>query len=104
MKNKNLSVTVFFQLTKRHFLVFFKNKIRVFYTMIVPFILIAVYICFLRTLELSTVQNMLYEFGLESTKELDHHIHTLIDSWMMSGLIAFSTITISIQTNKIIIM
>ncbi|MDE5867520.1 MAG: ABC transporter permease, partial [Anaeroplasmataceae bacterium] len=103
MKNKNLSVTVFFQLTKRHFLVFFKNKIRVFYTMIVPFILIAVYICFLRTLELSTVQNMLYEFGLESTKELDNHIHTLIDSWMMSGLIAFSTITISIQTNNIII-
>lgn len=103
MKNKNLSVTVFFQLTKRHFLVFFKNKIRVFYTMIVPFILIAVYICFLRTLELSTVQNMLYEFGLESTEELDYHIHTLIDSWMMSGLIAFSTITISIQTNNIII-
>ncbi len=97
------SLTIFFQLTKRHFLVFFKNKIRVFYTLMVPLIILAVYICFLRGLELSTVQNMLYELDIEYTAELQQHVHTLVDSWMLSGIIALSTITISIQTNNIII-
>lgn len=99
----NQAMTIFFQLTKRHFLVFFKNKIRVFYTLMVPLILLVVYICFLRQLELSTVQNMLHQLGIERTDELQKHVYTLVDSWMMSGLIALSTITISIQTNNIII-
>lgn len=99
----NQSITIFLQLTKRHFLVFFKNKIRVFYTLMVPLIILAVYICFLRTLELSTVENMLHGLGITLTDELKKHMNTLVDSWMMSGLIALSTITISIQTNNIII-
>ena len=63
-KSWNNSFHIFFQLTKRHFLVFFKNKIRVFYTLMVPLIILAVYICFLRELELSTVENMLYQLNI----------------------------------------
>ncbi len=94
---------IFFQLTKRHFLVFFKNKIRVFYTLMVPLIILAVYICFLRGLELETVKNTLYQLDIEPTKELMKYVNIVVDSWMLSGIIALSTITISIQTNNIII-
>lgn len=94
---------IFFELTKRHFLVFFKNKIRVFYTLMVPIIILLVYICFLRALELSTVENILYQLEVQPNDELKKYINILVDSWMLSGIIALSTITISIQTNNIII-
>lgn len=97
------NLNVFLNLTKRHFLVFFKNKIRVLYTLLVPIIILLVYILFLRNLELSTVQNILYELEVEATLELTTYINTLVDSWMLSGIIILSTITISIQTNNIII-
>ena len=104
MRNNILHYTnIFFELTKRHFLVFFKNKIRVFYTLMVPIIILLVYICFLRALELSTVENILYQLEVQPNADLKQYINILVDSWMLSGIIALSTITISIQTNNIII-
>lgn len=104
MRNNIMHYTnIFFELTKRHFLVFFKNKIRVFYTLMVPIIILLVYICFLRALELSTVENILYQLEVQPNADLKQYINILVDSWMLSGIIALSTITISIQTNNIII-
>ena len=104
MRNNIMHYTnIFFELTKRHFLVFFKNKIRVFYTLMVPIIILLVYICFLRDLELSTVENILYQLEVQPNAKLKQYINILVDSWMLSGIIALSTITISIQTNNIII-
>ncbi|MCD8295036.1 MAG: ABC transporter permease [Clostridia bacterium] len=97
---------MFFQLTKRHLLVFFKNKIRVFYTLMVPVIIFIVYIFFLRSLELSTVVSVLESADIFSdmrTDELNLLINTLVDSWMLSGITALSTFTVSIQTNTIIV-
>ena len=37
-KAKTRNVDIFFQLTRRHLLVFFKNKIRLMYTLLVPVI------------------------------------------------------------------
>ncbi|MCD8286126.1 MAG: ABC transporter permease [Clostridia bacterium] len=99
-------VGMFFELTKRHLLVFFKNKIRVFYTLMVPVIIFIVYIFFLRTLELSTVTSVLNSAGIydeDITPELTLYINTLVDSWMLSGIVALSTYTVSIQTNTIIV-
>ncbi|MCD8307761.1 MAG: ABC transporter permease [Clostridia bacterium] len=97
---------LFFQLTKRHLLVFFKNKIRVFYTLMVPVIIFIVYIFFLRSLELSTVVSVLESADIFTdmrTDELNLIINTLVDSWMLAGITALSTYTVSIQTNTIIV-
>ncbi len=96
---------LFFKLTKRHFLVFFKNKIRVFYTMIVPCVLLAVYIVFLRSLEITTVKNILLENGVSLAEDdpIYKMIEAVVDSWMLSGILILSTITVSIQTNNIIV-
>lgn len=95
----------FWQLTRRHLLVFFRNKIRVFFTLMVPFIIFAIYIFFLRDLELVTANNILSEIdkSLLEDKELNLYIGTVIDSWMLSGILAISTITVSLQTNSIIV-
>ncbi len=89
-------------LTKRHLLVFINNRMRVFYTMMVPFIIFVIYIFFLRDLELMTIEPVLEKYGLSSEdKKLMTYIYTLIDSWMLSGIIAMSTITVSLQINNI---
>ena len=94
---------MFFQLTRRHLLVFFKNKVRLLYTLLVPVIIFAVYIFFLRNLELSTVENTLYRMGIEPNEQLNKYIGTLVDSWMLSGIAALSTITVSLQTNTVFV-
>lgn len=94
---------IFFQLTRRHLLVFFRNKIRVFYTLMVPVIIFIVYIFFLRNLELSTVDGILADLEIKRTDELSKYINTMIDSWMLSGITALSTFTVSLQTNSIIV-
>ncbi len=93
----------FWQLTRRHLLVFFRNKVRIFFTLMVPFIIFVIYILFLRDLELGMANNILeklgkeYDVSLTSDATLISHINTIVDSWMMSGIIAICTITVSFQ-------
>lgn len=106
-------ISLFFQLTKRHLLVFFRNKIRMFFTLMVPFIIFVVYILFLRDLELNSIKTVLSDLSksqndpaieaLAGNTEFMHRVQTLVDSWMLSGIIAISTITVSLQTNTMIV-
>jgi len=103
-REKSFGVT-FWQLTRRHLLVFFRNKIRVFFTLMVPFIIFLIYIFFLRDLELATATSILSDIDkdLLDDKELNRHIGGVIDSWMLSGILAISTITVSLHTNCMIV-
>lgn len=105
VKKRTRSFDIFFQLSKRHFLVFFKNKMRVFYTLMVPLVILCVYVFFLRDLELTSVESIVKDYGiyLDKNPELFLQIKGLVDSWMLSGIIALSTITVAIQTNNIIV-
>lgn len=104
---------LFFQLVKRHLLVFFRNKIRMFFTLMVPFIIFVIYILFLRDLELNSVSSVLAQMSEKYSdaeiKQLADNavfmkkVETLVDSWMLSGIIAISTITVSLQTNTMIV-
>lgn len=98
------------QLTRRHLTVFFKNKVRLMYTLLVPVIIFAVYLLFLRALELEMVENTLVTNGITAETlgealfaRLNAKIGTLIDSWMLSGIIGISTITVALQTNTVIV-
>ena len=114
-KNKARNADIFFQLTKRHLLVFFKNKIRVFYTLLVPVIIFVVYLLFLRDLELGGIKSALVQMGLEKPEWKSmtdalmqdaafwKQMETLVDSWMICGIIGLSAITVSLQTNTVIV-
>ena len=99
----------FWQLTRRHLLVFFRNKIRVFFTFMVPFTIFLIYIFLLRDLEFNTVNSILSDIGaregapLTEDKRLNILIGSVVDSWMLSGIVAISTVTVSLQTNWMII-
>lgn len=108
-EKKTRYLDIFLTLTKRHLLVFFKNKVRLMYTLLVPVIIFAVYLLFLRGLELSMVNNILADpelglsAGLISDPILHKHIETLIDSWMLSGILGLSTVTVALQTNTVFV-
>ncbi len=101
-EQKTRTADIFFQLTRRHLLVFFKNKVRVLYTLLVPVIIFVVYIFFLRGMELDMVERNL-PAGLTLTVELHNYIAAVIDSWMLSGITAISVITVSLQTNNVFV-
>lgn len=93
-------------LTKRHFLVFFKNWVTVIFTMMVPIIILAVYILFLRDLELSSIRTALD--GIEglvgaSRVKFETQVSAIVDSWMISGVLAVSCVTVSLNTCYILV-
>ncbi len=102
-KSRNLNVLM--TLTKRHLKMIFANHIRMMYTLMVPVVILVVYILFLRDLEISTIQNELSKrFGQASFDSgLLYHVSSIVDNWMMSGLLAISIITISLQVNSLIV-
>lgn len=102
-KIKKRNGDIFLQLTRRHLLVFFKNKIRVMYTLLVPVIIFVVYLIFLRDLEMLTVKNELIKLSLDTDAVLLKYCGTLVDSWMLSGIIGLSAITVALQTTTIIV-
>lgn len=107
MKNNNL--TVLWNLTKRHFLVFMKNKIRVLYTLMVPVIVFIIYLVLLRNLESQMLINELLKQGLINSDgswlfpEMQKDCMTIMDFWMLAGILGISAITISIQSNNIMV-
>lgn len=89
-------------------LVLFRNKIRMFFTVMAPLIIFAVYILFLRNLELDGVRSAILQINTDYGVDINYEtykksIETVVDSWMLSGIIAISTITVSLQTNNIIV-
>ncbi len=103
--SKNRNINMFFQLTKRHLIVFFRSKITVLYTLIVPVIVLFIYILFLRELEFSSVRTILQDLNISlmDYPELERHLGAVIDSWMLSGICAVTSVTVSIQTNYIFV-
>jgi multidrug/hemolysin transport system permease protein len=91
-------------LTRRHLLVFFKNVPTVIFTLMVPLAVLAVYAIFLRPMEASQIKAYLGTDGIDTTNvDLLHKIYGIADCWMMSGVIAVSCITISLNTNYIVV-
>ena len=104
-KTKTRNFNIFLQLTKRHLLVFFKSKMTVLYTLLVPIIVFVIYILFLKDLEMSTVKSVLssYNIAFDGTSELGRTLTGIVDSWMLSGILAVTSVTVSIQTNYIFV-
>lgn len=100
---KQRHFNILFMLTRRHLKMIFANRIRMMYTLMVPVIILVVYILFLRQLEISSIQANLPGLAANDNPQLLKHISTIVDSWMLSGLLSISTITVSLQINSLIV-
>lgn len=100
---------VFCSLTKRHLMVFFKNIPTVLFTLMVPLAVLAVYALFLRPMETDQIKSILNQYHI-SYSETDpeglaflRKIYGIADCWMISGVMAVSCITVSLNTNYILV-
>ena len=92
--------SLFLTLVKRHFLVFFKNWVTIIFTLMVPLVILAVYALFLRPLEVDVIKEMIdtTTINIPSNIEFSNKVYALADSWMISGVLAVSCITVSINS------
>lgn len=93
-------IFVLWALTKRHLKIFLKNKVNVLFTLLVPVIILAVYALFLRPMELSQIEVAIDKELLSALKENNDikKVYGIVDAWMISGVLATSCITVSLNT------
>lgn len=75
------------QLTKRNIKVFLRNKAEVFYSFLGVFIILGLYVLFLGDVQVKNYQNILGDLP---------GIKGMVYAWMMSGLVAVSSVTLSL--------
>ena len=102
----------FLSLVRRHFLVFLKDVPTRIFTLMVPLAIFAVYVVFLRPMEIDEIKNFrvtnvhgltLERLQGEQREPLRHRIYGIADCWMISGVIAVSCITVSLNSNYIVV-
>lgn len=109
---KPSQLKVLFYLVKRHFMVFFNDKLLMLFSLMVPLVVLGIYIIFLRPMEVSQL-DLQIESGLgfkfdaatataEAT-DLVHKIRGVVDEWMISGILSVSCITVALNTENIMI-
>lgn len=77
-----------FQLSKRHLIMFFRNKSEVFYSLLSVLIVLALYVFFLGDMTINNVKAISGQSGAG--------IDALVHSWLFAGLTAIGTMTLSI--------
>ena len=99
----------FWSLTKRHLLVFLKNVPSVIFTLMVPLTVLAVYIVFLRPMEVAQIKQTLITNGIiyDATTEAGElflrGVYGIADTWMISGVLSVSCITVSLNANVVLV-
>ncbi len=102
-KHKDHNPKIYFTLTQRHFKVFFKNKIVVFFALLVPIITLVIYIVFLRPLEATQIDSALKNAIPSISQTALSKAHIFADAWMLAGITAVSCISVSLNTCNIMI-
>lgn len=99
---------VFLSLTKRHLLVFLKNVPSVIFTLMVPLTVFAVYVVFLRNIEISGIKDAIPSGLFDSVTETEkteflHGVYGIVDCWMISGVLSVSCITVALNSNYVLV-
>jgi multidrug/hemolysin transport system permease protein len=81
-------------LTKRNLLLFFRNKASVFFSFLSVIIIIGLYVLFISDLQVADLKKSLGDVP---------GIAALVNSWVMAGLIAVSTVTLSLGSLETIV-
>jgi len=76
-----------FSLTKRNLLLFFRNKSEVFFSFLSVIIILGLYVLFLSDLQVTNIKASIGDVA---------GVEALVNSWVMAGLIAVSTATLSL--------
>ena len=82
--------TALFSLTVRNVKVFVKDKANVFFSLLAPLIALGLYVLFIGRMQSDGITEALAQFGVSA----DDAVRAFSDSWMLSGVMATSCITV----------
>lgn len=102
--HENHNPRVYLTLVRRHFKVFFKNKISVVFALLVPMITLILYVIFLRQLQVTAIHDEVLKILPDATDTVINQAYLLADGWMLSGIVAVSCISVSLNTCTIMII
>jgi multidrug/hemolysin transport system permease protein len=87
-------------MSKRNVLVYFKDRVTVFFSLLAPLIVLVLYMAFLRDMYVSSVRSSLS--GLEDyVSEAD--IGAFVNAWLVAGLLGSSLITVSLNSLSVMV-
>lgn len=94
MNKKINNVKQLFHLTKRHFLVFMKDKLTLFFSLLGPLIVVLVFLLFLKNIQVDAALGVLQQNGITGSS-LKAKVTSLVLNDMFGGVMATSIITVS---------
>lgn len=99
MKSKIKDISVMLgMLIKRSLNIFLKDKMSVFFSLLAPLLVLALYVLFLADIQVDAVKS-----NFENVPIDDKLIKNFVDSWMLAGVIAVACITVSFSAQNIMI-
>ena len=99
MKSKIKDISVMLgMLIKRSLNIFLKDKMSVFFSLLAPLLVLAVYVLFLADIQVDAVKS-----SFEGAPIDDKLIKNFVDAWMLAGVISVACITVSFSAQNIMI-
>lgn len=81
------------ELTKRNMLIFFKNKTTIFFSLVAPILILVLYVLFMGDIQVGFIKDSFPALNLT-----DKEIKSIINAWMISGIIGIASITIALNS------
>ena len=99
MKSKIKDISVMLgMLIKRSLNIFLKDKMSVFFSLLAPLLVLALYVLFLADIQVDAVKS-----NFENVPIDDKLIKNFVDAWMLAGVISVACITVSFSAQNIMI-
>lgn len=106
MKSKNNTLISLGVLVKRHIKLFIKDKMTVFFSVLAPIIVLLLYILFLGDMQVNAIMSSIQGSDFAETvdiEEIEVLARTMINNWMISGVMGVSCITVSFNACAIMV-
>ena len=88
-----------YRLTKRPLLIFLKDTAAVFFSILAPLIILLLYVLFLGDVQINSIKASLPpDFSVDESL-----VRAFVDSWMLSGVMSVSCITVSLSANTVMV-
>ncbi len=87
-------------MTSRNIKVYLKDKMVILLSMLTQIIVLGLYLLFLKDNYMDSVKSFLTDFGSLVT---DKYIETLVNSWLVSGVIGTSVVTVALNSLSVMV-
>lgn len=98
-KSLNASLYALMHLTKRNMKIFLIDRVRVFFALLAPLIVLLLYVLFLGDIQVNSV---MYSIPQGITVS-ENAVHAYVDTWMLAGVLSIACISVSLSANTVMV-